>query len=323
MRHSVFPAPSFVDSEALTVRILLARNRFTYEDRLVETYSGSMVRVLRERGHEVAEVPKGSRPNYDGIDLLIDVDSGRNEKGELIWMAGQEPGQKPPAKSAVMFIDSHGYPSLHKRLARNYDHVFFAVWDKRDLFAKHPSAHWCPNFTDLKWFDGMDYLKPDGGERFHFGFYGSKGGLERAKPLQSAGFELGFRVDARQVCPGGKHAWPSTARAMARCTTLFNCGQKHDGPNLRVMESMAMERPLITDLDQRDGMSKLFTAGTHYVPFVKREAMVYEGLKEAMLWVMDHPGQAAEIAADAYREVKFNHLVENRIDQILEVVNNG
>jgi hypothetical protein len=88
---------------------MVARNRFTYEDRLVETYSGSMVRVLREQGHEVVEIPKvtGVTPNYDDIDLLLDVDSGRNQKGELVWMAGTEPGERPPVKSAVMFIDSH------------------------------------------------------------------------------------------------------------------------------------------------------------------------------------------------------------------------
>lgn len=297
------------------MRILLARNWFTYEDRKVDTYSGSMVRVLREKGHEVVEVPKGVKPNYDSIDLLIDVDSGRNLKGELIWMAGQEPGEKPPVKSAVMFIDSHGYPSLHKRLARNYDHVFFAVWDKRDLFAKHSSAHWCPNFSDLKWFNSMDYLEPDGGERFHFAFYGSKGGLERAKPLLEIADRNHWRADVRQVCPGGKHAWPSTAKAMARCDFLFNRSQKHDGPNLRVMESMAMNRPLIADVDPRSGMEKLFTPWEHFIPY----QLDYSDLEDAMKWVIDHPEEAKSIAQRAYLEVKEHHLVGNRIDQIMEV----
>jgi spore maturation protein CgeB len=84
------------------------------------------------------------------------------------------------------------------------------------------------------------------------------------------------------------------------------------------MESMAMNRPLISDYDPRSGMSLLFTEDVHYVPY---EAYTYKGLKEAMLWVADHPGAAREMATRAYEEVVTKHLVENRIDQILEVVN--
>jgi spore maturation protein CgeB len=104
--------------------------------------------------------------------------------------------------------------------------------------------------------------------------------------------------------------------AMGACRNLFNHGQKHDGPNLRVMESMLMMRPLITDVDARSGMELLFTAGTDYIPY---EAYSYEGLEEAMKWAIYNPRDAAHIAANAYTEVNTKHLVQNRIDQILEV----
>jgi len=297
------------------VRILVARNHFHHNNRLVDTYSGSMVRVLRERGYAVVDVPKNPNQNYDGIDLVIDVDSGRNEKGHLIWQAQDG---RLPVPSAVMFIDSHGYPSLHKRLSVNYDHVFYAVYDKRDLFAKHPSATWLPNFTDSKWFDGVQYAEERGSEHYDFSFYGSKGGLNRTDRMVQIANDNNWRVDARQVSPGHKHQWPHTAEAMAQSRNFFNKGQRHDSPNLRVMESMLMMKPLISDQDPRSGMDKLFTPMEHYIPY---EYFTYDGLETAMKWVMENPGNAASIAANAYIEVKSKHLVEHRIDQILEVIN--
>jgi spore maturation protein CgeB len=41
----------------------------------------------------------------------------------------------------------------------------------------------------------------------------------------------------------------------------------------------------------------------------------------AMQWAMDNPAEAAQIAANAYLEVRRSHLVDHRIDQILEVFN--
>jgi hypothetical protein len=177
------------------------------------------------------------------------------------------------------------------------------VWDKRDLFAKHPSAHFCPNFTDLRWFDGLKYKEE---EVFDFGFFGSKGGLERADHLVNLANNNGWTHDVRQVCPGHKHRWPFTAQAMAKCKNLFNHGQKHD-LNLRIMESMAMLKPLICD----------FKSYTHYMPY---EYFKYEGLEKSMQWCMYNPIKAAQMAKRAYEEVTKKHLVEHRVHQILEII---
>lgn len=296
------------------MRILVAHNWQYHNSRPVDNYALSMIRELRNQGHEVIptlKTPPTAREVYKYIDLLLDIDCGRNDKGELRWHGEVE---KPDCPSAVYFIDSHGYPSLHRRLAKNYDHVFFAVWDKRDLFAKHPSAHWCPNFTDLEWFD-VDAHSPK--TPFDFGFYGSKGGLDRANPLIKIANDNGWIADVQQIGAGGRHRWPETAAAMAQCKVLFNHGQKHDGPNLRVMESMAMKRPLISDQDPRSGMDKLFEPGVHYIPY---EAYTYNHLEERMRWSLENPDKAKLIALHAYDEVKEKHLVKNRIDQILKTI---
>lgn len=295
------------------MKILVAHNWSYWNSRPVETYARSMIRDLQYRDHEVFETVKATPKSdkmYKEIDLLLDIDCGRDANGNLNWH-GQD--KKPNVLSAVYFIDSHGYPSLHKRIAKNYDHVFFAVWDKRDLFAGHPSAHWCPNFTDLVWFDGADY--PEEGT-IDFGFFGSKGGLGRAKPLIEITSANGWTHDVRQVNRGERHRWPDTARAMSVCRNLFNKAQKHDGPNLRVFESMCINRPLICDQDQRSGLDKLFQPWVHYIPY----NYDYTNLEGAMKWCMNNSGDAKAIANAAYNEVKSKHLVKHRMDFMLEVI---
>jgi hypothetical protein len=289
----------------------------------VETYALSMVRVLREKGHEVLAVPKDpvkSDNVFKDADFLLDIECGRDKEGRLRWQGERK---KIPIPSAIYLIDSHGHPTPHKRISKYYDHVFFAVWDKRDLFAKHPSAHWCPNFTDTKWFDkgGVTYMDVGKSvevlEPRHFGFFGSRGGLNRTVQLKEICERRGWTCIVKQIGDSGKQRWPQTTMYMDQCQNLFNHAQKHDGPNLRVMESMAVCRPLICDTDPRSGMDKLFKPWKHYIPF----NYDYTGLEDAMFWVMNYPDQAKVIADQAYIEVVKNHLVGNRIDQILEVVN--
>jgi hypothetical protein len=252
------------------------------------------------------------------MDLLLDIDCGRDEKGHLRWHGETE---KPGCPSAVYLIDSHGNPELHRAVAPRYDHVFFAVHAKRDLFAGHKSAHWSPNFTDAMWFDNEN-LKTDYTDHI-FGFFGSKGGLDRADPMKVIAEANGWKCRVDQIRKEGRQRWPFTGIAMRECRYLFNHGQKHDGPNLRVMESMLTQRTLITDTDERDGMSKLFEPWVHYVPYgnFTNGVYSYDGLEGAMKWCIDNEVSARVIAGHAYNEVKAKHLVGNRIDQILEAVN--
>jgi hypothetical protein len=291
-------------------------------DTPIPTYAHSMVRELRNRGHDVIVVPKSPLVvdnAYLTSDVLLDIDCGRNSKGQLEWHGAQT---KPPIKSIVYLIDSHGHPTPHRRLAKNYDHVFFAVWDKRDLFEKHPSAHWCPNFTDTKWFDkgGVTYINVDPGtpvQQTDFGFFGTKGGHDRTKQMIEICIKNKWTVKVQEIAKNSRVRWPLTCLYMDSCDNLFNHAQKHDGPNLRVMESMAVGKPLICDSDPRSGMDKLFTPWKHYIPY----NYDYSGLEDAMQFCMSSPEQAHAIAWAAYNEVTTKHLVGNRIDQMLGVLN--
>jgi spore maturation protein CgeB len=108
-----------------------------------------------------------------------------------------------------------------------------------------------------------------------------------------------------------------TGIAMGRCKALFSHGQKHDGPNQRVLESMAVGRVLISDNDIRSGMGHLFEPWIDYLPYTPYSC---EGLERAMLFVGRKPEACAKIAENAYNKVVKNHLIKHRVKQIMEVV---
>ena len=303
------------------MKILLGYNQHWHQDRPVQSYAGSFYRELWKLGHEVTAYGAGHElerlEDIDAYkyDLLIEVDSGRDLKGRLSF---QQHDHNVKIPTAVWFVDSHGHPDMHRRMARHYGFIFFAVWDKRDIFAKHSEAHWLPNATDFWWFgrERFKSIKPD----VEFGFFGSKGGLNRADPLKKICKKNYWSYEIRQINKPWKHMWPATGEAMRACQILFNHGQKHDAPNLRVIESMAVGRPLITDTDPRSGMNQLFTEGEHYFGY---EAYSYEGLEEQCKYVLDHPTEAAVVAEKAHGLVLAEHQIQNRVKTMMEVIKCG
>ncbi|MHA2063362.1 MAG: glycosyltransferase family protein [Candidatus Thorarchaeota archaeon] len=289
----------------------------------IECYAKSAVKYLELQAHDVTTC--GDNQTYndvedamyncsEGFDLFLDLDNGRDPDGELRFAL---PKYKDIIKcpSAVWFVDSHGHPTLHKRTAVHYDHVFFAVWAKRDLFAKHPSAHWLPNSTDMEWFGCSKFVHVT--PHIDFGFYGSKTGLDRADPMVAVCEKNGWSYEVKQVGKAFRHKWPQTGEAMSACHNLFNRGQKHDGPNLRVLESMAVCRPLLTDLDPTDGMSKIFEDGVHFIGYTP------ESLEEKMKWMMDNPKEAELIGQAGYDEVRRKHTIKHRVHDIIQVIKNA
>jgi hypothetical protein len=272
---------------------------------------------LREKGHKVLEIGEKhdivhlSDVNQSKYDFFMEIDNGRGENGKLRFQLQRNEIKVP---SAIVLIDSHEYPDFHHEVAKLYDHVFFAVWRRRDLFAEHPSAHWCPNVSDNKWFRPIWNINP----KIEVGFFGSKGGIHRADILESACKTLGISCDIRQVGKPRRHRWPATAEAMLNCKMLFNMGQKHDGPNQRVMESMMCDRLLFNDLDDLDGMSKLFVDGEHYLGYTSEGDLI-----EKLQFAIENPQKAAMISQKGHWNVWENHQVKNRIDQILEVYNDN
>lgn len=247
------------------------------------------------------------------MDLILEVETGRNSDGTFNYLVPKRSSHRD-IPTAVWFIDSHGNPGLHASLGPHYDHVFFAVYSKRDIFVNCKNSHWLPNATDFDWFNrdlsGVQH------PTIQFGFHGSKGGLHRANPLRDVCEKNGWSYDIRQVAKPFRHKWPHTGEEMAKCQILFNWGQKLDGPNQRVFESMAVGRPLLNDKDpkRRDGMDLLFEEGKHYIGY---ERYTFEDLEEKMQWMLNNPEECAKIADKAWERVKTRHTIQHRAQEIL------
>src|SRR3990172_4111331 len=306
------------------MKLIIAYRRDFNKGIEVPSYANSYVREFKALGHEVLTLSENQDVSLDRLstinlnqwDLILDIDNGRNPDGDLPFIGNNfvEKGPKWVIPTAVIFTDSHGQSTLHHRLAAYYTHVFFAVWSRRDLFAKHKSAHFLPNATDLLWFgyEGFTNVQPE----FQFGFFGSKHGLDRADPMIGICERRGWTYDVRQINGAYKPKFPYTGEAMRRCHNLFNHGQKHD-INLRIFESMAVMRPLVCDLDPESGLDLLFTPGKHFVPY---DSYTYVSLDEAMEWVVNNPKDAIIMAVNAYEEVKNKHLIKHRVQRILDVI---
>lgn len=283
----------------------------------IENYARSFVHYL-SKTHEVLSIGEGHE--ISDINLVdrrsdyaccIDLDCGRNTKGNFNFINSDS--KVNGIRSIVWFIDSHGQSTLHKRMAGRYDHVFFAVWARRDLFSKHPSANWLPNCTDARFFDPAQIGEVE--PVFDWGFYGSKGGIDRADKLKEICIKNGYTYEIREVARPYTHKWPKTGVAMTACRRLFNRSQKHDGPNQRVLESMCTGRPLITDIDAQDGMNLLFDDGVHYVGYKDNDV-----LEEKMKWMFDHPVECARIGAEAKQLVFSRHTMEQRVARMMEAL---
>lgn len=302
------------------LKILVTYRQDIWNNQIVEKYARSVCKEILALGHQVKEAGPGHiKENFVNIpfetyDHIIELETGRDDKGEFSYLVPKSKDRKVKLpKTSVYFIDSHGHPSLHKRYAEYYDNVFFAVWSRRDLFAKHPSAHFLPNATDFTWFGYENFLNLQ--KQYHWGFFGSKGGLHRADILKAAceKYELSYRIC--QINRPQRHMWPATGMAMAECHYLFNHGQKHD-INQRIFESMAARRPLLNDVDSTSGIEKLFTEGKHFIGYTDAKGDFEEKFK----WVIEHPVEVAEIAKSAYFLCKQKHQVKHRVKRMLDVI---
>ncbi len=270
----------------------------------------SAFQIKRKLNRQPEKTIKFVHANYHRIRSIRSIESVpvkciSVESNEKLFLVGN---------TCITTHNSHGHPDIHREVAKLYDHVFFAVWSKRDLFTDLSSAYFMPSATDLKWFDYKNF--PPISE-FDFGFFSSKGGLSRAAPLKDLCKDNGWSYAIEQVGKNYRHRWPQTGVKMSSCRYLFNHGQKHD-INQRIFESMAIKKPLINNYDERSGMQHMFTEGKHYIGY---ESYTYADLEEKCKWVMSHPKEAAEIAERAYNEVCSKHLIQHRIQFMLEVIN--
>ncbi|CAH8715357.1 glycosyltransferase [Paenibacillus thiaminolyticus] len=83
---------------------------------------------------------------------------------------------------------------------------------------------------------------------------------------------------------------------------------------MRIFEGMGCGALVLTDntLEQ----SELFENGVHYVLYDSQEDM----LEKLWYYLVDHPDEAAKIAAEGQRHVVRNHTYEHRARHVLDLI---
>ncbi|CAH8247217.1 glycosyltransferase [Paenibacillus melissococcoides] len=83
--------------------------------------------------------------------------------------------------------------------------------------------------------------------------------------------------------------------------------------NMRLFEGMGCGALILTD--NTPEQSALFENGVHYVLYDSREDML-----EKLRYYLNHPDEAAKIAAEGQRHVVRNHTYEHRASQVLDLI---
>ncbi|WCR27493.1 glycosyltransferase [Paenibacillus thiaminolyticus] len=84
--------------------------------------------------------------------------------------------------------------------------------------------------------------------------------------------------------------------------------------NMRIFEGMGCGALVLTD--NTPEQSQLFENGVHYVLYDSQEDM----LEKLRYYLVDHPDEAAKIAAEGQRHVVRNHTYEHRARHVLDLI---
>lgn len=84
--------------------------------------------------------------------------------------------------------------------------------------------------------------------------------------------------------------------------------------NMRIFEGMGCGALVLTD--NTPEQSELFENGVHYVLYDSQEDM----LEKLRYYLVDHPDEAAKIAAEGQRHVVRNHTYEHRARHVLDLI---
>ncbi len=108
------------------MKIILSYRRDIRRDKVVECYPTCYGRRLVEKGPDIVEIGEGhpivkiEDVDVSKWDLLLEIENGRGEDGKLRF---QLQNSTPLVTSAVVLIDSHGHPDLHKDIAGLYSQM--------------------------------------------------------------------------------------------------------------------------------------------------------------------------------------------------------
>ncbi|MCW8137397.1 MAG: glycosyltransferase [Planctomycetota bacterium] len=254
--------------------------------------------------HEATSIPDLLERLAQPFDLVLEVE------GENVDTHGHEHVKTPCAWWA---IDSHLHMSYDQHFfrAKRFDHLFVAQKHHVQRYQDWSwvPASWLPLAADPNVFQPV--TSP---QDFDIGFVGSVlPGLHEARRRLLA--RMLQRFDRVLVVRGAFRE--QAARELSRCRVVFN-RSLHEDVNMRVFESLAVGRPLLTDrLDQRCGLEELARDGEQLITY---EDATFEATAERLLADED---LAEQIASAGRARVLEAHTYEHRAAELLRTLGLG
>lgn len=286
-----------------------------------QTQSHEFVAVLQRLGHQVTRLTNPTSKHEPsprfyielGYAYEVTLDALLSHLGVMpdmfIYM---EPGGIIPRGMAsariptvAILCDTHRWLEARQRLARFCDHVFLYHRNYLAHFTEHPqdNVHWLPYACDLELFRPMAVERD-----IDVAFVGQLKGATTERTLAIEQLTKRYKINElkhylREEIPG----------VYARAKIVLNMPLADD-LNFRTFEAMSCGAMLLTRR-VHNGQELLFQEGVHYAAYADEHEML-----EKIDYYLAHPAEREAIAAAGLAEVQANHRLEQRITELLRIV---
>ena len=207
--------------------------------------------------------------------------------------------------TACILSDTHMGLEARQNQALFFDHVFLYHRNYLRYFISHPDGyvHWQPCACDL------ELLHPQGCRRdLDVAFVGQLA-------LQSRGSVIATLSQRYKMNEPRYYSQQEIAAIYSRAKIVLNLPLKDD-LNFRTFEAMSCGAMLLTRR-VNNGQELLFEEGKHYAAFADEKELF-----DKVAYYVAHPEECAMIAAAGLAEIQQHHRLEQRMDELLNIVRN-
>ena len=211
--------------------------------------------------------------------------------------------ENAPFPTACIISDFHNQMKPRQILAHFFDHVFVYHRNYLEVVTEHPkdNVHWWPYACDLEIFHPISVERD-----LDVAFVGQHNNEERRRV--TAEIARRWSLNEQRYYKQGE-----IPEVYSRAKIVINLPLKDD-LNFRVFEAMSCGALLLTRR-VANGQELLFEEGVHYAGF-ETEAELHDKIH----YYLSHESERAAIAAAGLAEIQANHRLEQRLTQLLDIV---